>query len=278
LFYFPQTARAITKPPLKNRPASQPRRGFSWGWETFKLKVPSKSIDWEISPAVAAQISQRRAESAQRVVDAREAIEDFRTAPVDIQHDRLSTAFEAIVVCSSRVNSHKRLSTVLDLIASAPSEIFWPAFISEWDCCDNTWPDRTKLLKCLRRHSRKTDPASRYPSVRRREREFYDALPSRLRVFRGCSQPRVYGVSWTTDRSVAVGFAKGHRGIRVSDAVIASAEVSREAIFFASLARNESELVVDPCCLHRLIVEPYNAKSGSGSRQPVLTQPAASVR
>jgi len=81
---------------------------------------------------------------------------------------------------------------------------------------------------------------------------FYDSLPDEVAVYRGCSRPRMSAISWTTDRQVADIFARGHRGIRVPDPVIASAVIPKSAIFTVVTSRNESEVIVDPRRLRKL--------------------------
>jgi hypothetical protein len=79
-------------------------------------------------------------------------------------------------------------------------------------------------------------------------------LPDKLRVFRGCSRERVLGVAWTTDRQVAEGFARGHRGIPVPDPVVASGVIDRRQVFMTFDDRSESEIVLDPDGLRELNV------------------------
>jgi hypothetical protein len=55
------------------------------------------------------------------------------------------------------------------------------------------------------------------------QRKFFVELPAQVQVFRSRSRPRVRGIAWTTDRIIAEGFARGHRGIRVPDPILASA-------------------------------------------------------
>jgi hypothetical protein len=77
-------------------------------------------------------------------------------------------------------------------------------------------------------------------------------LPDTVEVFRGCSHPRLRGVSWTTDRAVAWSFARGHRGIRMPDPAVATAVIPKEEIFFVAAARQESEIVLNPDRLRKI--------------------------
>jgi hypothetical protein len=92
------------------------------------------------------------------------------------------------------VDSSNRLDVLLRMVAGAPATTFWPAFLSGWPACDATWRRRRDLLIFLRRHR------SGLAYLQGDDRGFFDSLPDLIEVFRGCSRPRVRGVSWTTDR------------------------------------------------------------------------------
>ena len=47
----------------------------------------------------------------------------------------------------------------------------------------------------------------------------------------------------TTDVHVAEGFARGHRGIRVPDPVVATGTIAKSAVFLATNDRGESEVL-----------------------------------
>jgi hypothetical protein len=104
------------------------------------------------------------------------------------------------------IDSHTRLQALLRLIHDRPPEVFWGALINTWDMCDDTWWAKPFLLDLMRIQE---------------ARPYIEPLEWPVRIYRGCSRPRVRGVSWTMDRKVAEGFARGHRGIRVPDAVVA---------------------------------------------------------
>lgn len=144
------------------------------------------------------------------------------------------------------VDSETRLEHLLMLTASAPSNVFWPVFLDAWSCCDNTWSSQRQLLKVLRVHHR-SDPGLSYLNAA--TRRWIHNLPEKLPVYRGCSRHRIGGVSWSTRPGVARGFALGHRGIAVPDAVLVRANVRRDAIFAGFLERDESEVVIDPAGL-----------------------------
>ena len=88
------------------------------------------------------------------------------------------------------------------------------------------------------------------------QRQFFETLPPLVRVFRGCARLRVRGIAWTVDRAVAEDFARGHRGIRVPEPVVASALIPKEHIFFVTNERQEKEVVLKPR-QRRVIIEPF---------------------
>ena len=65
------------------------------------------------------------------------------------------------------------------------------------------------------------------------------------------------GLAWTTSREVATTFARGHRGISVPDAVIATAVVLKGAVFTVATERAEQEVIVNYRRLRQLVVTPY---------------------
>jgi hypothetical protein len=145
---------------------------------------------------------------------AREAV-----AAVDVANRAsLNDAYERITACLSMENSEDRLPVLLDLTAKAPSPLFWLVFEHEWPTCDATWSFRDLLLTRLRRYA--PNPLFKSPP------------DQTLTVWRGCDRDRVLGLSWTTDRKIAQGFARGHRGIRYPNPVVAYAEVTPSAVFF----------------------------------------------
>jgi hypothetical protein len=189
---------------------------------------------------------QRRMDNARAVIQRYDCTQDGR-------HRR--KVLQAINHCSGWASSQDRLSCVLSLIEFAAPEIFWPALMKTWPGCDATWDARTRLLQAL--HGME----SAVPFFSQGPRTFFDALPAQVKVFRGCSRPRLRGVAWTTDRTVAEGFAKGHRSLSVPEPVVASAIIPKEYIFFVTNDRNEKEFVLNPRRLRRLMIDSYTAEA-----------------
>jgi len=69
-------------------------------------------------------------------------------------------------------------------------------------------------------------------------------VPERLTVYRGQNTRKPNGLSWTLDRKVAEGFARGHRSIVNPTPVVLELEVTREQVAFVCHDREESEIVL----------------------------------
>lgn len=138
------------------------------------------------------------------------------------------------------VNSDSRLPLFLELTAGEPSETFWKVFAAVWDSCDATGPWQEGLAAALADHCRRADfRLALSPS----DAAWLSALPDRVRIYRGGDRHAIRGLSWTTARHVAEGFARGHRGIRVVEPVIASGFIAKRDILFATNGREEAEVL-----------------------------------
>jgi hypothetical protein len=70
-------------------------------------------------------------------------------------------------------------------------------------------------------------------------------LPERLTIWRGHDETRVrQGLSWTRDRRVAEGFARGHRHIFHSKPRVLRAEITRADVALVIDGRKENEVVL----------------------------------
>lgn len=141
------------------------------------------------------------------------------------------------------IESSNRLKQMLDEVDCLPTEAFWRIFQEVWPTCDGTWAQQEALLDLLRFHW----PFDAY--LGKADRGFYESLPDVISVFRGCSRDRLFGLSWSTDWTVAETFARGHRGIYVPNPIIAEAKISKAWILAVSTARGEGEILVDPDAL-----------------------------
>lgn len=139
------------------------------------------------------------------------------------------------------LSSEKRVKELISLVDEVGSDCFWKVFIAVWSMCDSTWSHTPTLCALLEKNGQA--PLDLYDEDHRR---FFDNLPTTLTVYRGCDRSRVHGLSWSTDREVAVHFAWGHRGIKASDPVIVTAEFDKSCIFAVCIDRHESEVIGVP--------------------------------
>ena len=138
------------------------------------------------------------------------------------------------------LNSEQRAGELLSLLNRAAPKEFWQSFLVHWSGCDRTWEYTARWLRLLGKTSGKVSGYHYYDNSCR---AFFDDLPELVTVYRGCSRERVNGISWTTDKSVAKGFAQGHRSIRVPNPVLATAKVAKNEILAAMVDRQEREVI-----------------------------------
>lgn len=112
----------------------------------------------------------------------------------------------------------------------AAGAAFWRAVAREWSGFDAI--DHARFGKLFRR-CRSSRPIS-----------LVEHLPEQIRIFRGQDAGDAFGLAWTTDRSVAQGFAEGHRGIVHDDPWVYEISVSREEVAFCCDDRGEAEIVL----------------------------------
>jgi hypothetical protein len=148
--------------------------------------------------------------------------------------------------------SHERSVPLLEATYLEPPHVFWPVFLDNWCGCDGLWAQRKHMLPILRRRTAELSPIGLMNPL---DRAFYEGLPDRVTVFRGCGRRRVRGLPWTTDRQIAERFARGGRFPPPPDPVVASAEIEKADLFFVSTDRKESEVILDPKLVQRLRLE-----------------------
>jgi hypothetical protein len=153
--------------------------------------------------------------------------------------------------------SADRLNVMLRCLNRAAPEVFWPVFLKAWPSCDGTWAQKERLLARLRRQGSGVD------HLPEQTREWLGTLPQSITIYRGCSRSRSRGLSWTTDRDVALSFALGHRGLQVPNAVIVTALVSKANVFAAFLDREENEVLVEPSSLEIIGYELIGSRRAS---------------
>jgi hypothetical protein len=195
--------------------------------------------------AIKKVIEDRHARSG-TVAEREERIESFRAALIS------SPRAEQITRYLSLFGSHERTIPLWGATTDEPPDVFWPVFLENWNVCDGLWPMRQIMLSTLRQRKAELSPIGFMDPA---DRAFYDALPRRVTVFRGCGRRRVRGLPWTTDRERAEFFARGGRFAPPPDPVIACGEIAKADLFFVSTDRKESEVVLDPYSIKRLRLE-----------------------
>jgi hypothetical protein len=115
---------------------------------------------------------------------------------------------------------------------------FWKLLHQEWKGFDRI-PHRpfSSLMVFMRDHWR-------VELLNDEDREFYNTLPELLTVYRGQDAASPVGLSWTLDREVAAGFARGHRLLFNKSPIIISAEVAKRHVAGAYTEREEKEIVL----------------------------------
>jgi hypothetical protein len=126
----------------------------------------------------------------------------------------------------------------------------------EWgNMCDAPWPYRSYLADALRRALDEVTLIKLLNTAERAaEHSFFVGLPDLAPVWRGCERGRERGLSWTTDRAIAEGFAQGKRCVNKYPTLV-RAEIPKQHIFGVFVKRDESEIALDPRRIRRL--SPY---------------------
>lgn len=152
------------------------------------------------------------------------------------------------------VSSSNRIQVMLSLLPFLPAnDGTRMEFVKQvWSATDCLFEFRGEIVFRL---SGLVEDGEDFRSVlEQNETKWVESLGREFTIFRGCANSQIAGVSWTTNRSVAEGFAKGYRGIAVECPVIVSATCRLEDVLFATNDRDEFEIVVDPCELENIRV------------------------
>jgi hypothetical protein len=138
-------------------------------------------------------------------------------------------------------SSEKRAAEMLRLVSDTAPETSLKIFLAVWPSCDLvSAADNASLHQLLAKASSQVSTAAYFSDA---NRAFWETLPSSNTVFRGCSRCRVDGFSWTTDKEVAKGFARGHRAIVVGDPVLVTANVKKDDVLAVFTDRRECEVI-----------------------------------
>jgi hypothetical protein len=162
---------------------------------------------------------------------------------------------KAVDVFLSQCDSYERAERLAWLMVTLPWQRRLRVFL-EWYCvCDAPWGFRNIYARQLRLACAEVNLSDVLLDLtdflRPEERTFYIGLPALVPIWRGCERGRERGLSWTTERAVAEGFAKGQRCIN-EQPTLASAVIPKSHIFGVFCGRGEREVVVDPRRLRKL--------------------------
>jgi hypothetical protein len=118
-------------------------------------------------------------------------------------------------------------------------ELFWPVIAKQWFGFDaiNHSEFNEEFLK--RRQTWKPT------CMEADDRAAYETLPEKFTIYHGQDASRhSLSTSWTLDRKVAEGFAKGHRGIYNRSPRVLTATAEKENVALYLNGRSESEVVL----------------------------------
>lgn len=164
----------------------------------------------------------------------------------------LSHAGEAAFKLLALFNSQECPYRFLEMTERGCSSAkFWTGLHHVWSVFDAI--PHARYAQMFRKHGRKWNVAF----MSEAQQAIYKGLPDRVTVYRGQNADAPIGLSWTLDRAVAEGFARGHRGAVRSAPVIIQASVHKSDIASVQWERQEQEIVVfRPECADRKQFEP----------------------
>ncbi len=137
-------------------------------------------------------------------------------------------------------NSQNRLPVLLDEVKGLRYDLGYKLFKDIWSSCDDTDGYRPEITEFFIECFDVQEP----PVVGLGEEAWFGHLPERFRIYRGCDISRIGGMSWTTDKEIALSFALGHRQFKNPDPVVVSAYVRKDHVWMATNDRNELEVLV----------------------------------
>jgi hypothetical protein len=135
-------------------------------------------------------------------------------------------------------DSQTRAPAMAVALADESSEVFWPVFQTIWPISDAT--GRTALIgELLIEHFDDRELTGA-------DAAFYDALPDEVEVWRGGNATdEGSGFAWTTERDVALSFARGHRHIKWPEPTVWRGLVQKRDILTVCATRDEAEVLVE---------------------------------
>lgn len=117
-----------------------------------------------------------------------------------------------------------------------------------WRLVARVWVDSENIVEMVGLWDEllRAPRAGRESTMTRHERDALAALPERVEIFQGHTQRRDDGWSWTTERSVAVWFARRFALLEGARPRLSRAFVARSNVTAYLLSRGEFEVLVAP--------------------------------
>ncbi len=134
--------------------------------------------------------------------------------------------------------STERPWLVLDLVDRMSPSVFWRVIHREWCGFDRIPHQQYAVCFSMFR------PYWQAEFMLTEDAAQYEKLPDEIRIYRGQSIADPIGLSWTLEKTVAECFARGHRGLLVSNPVILEATVAKTDVAGFYQERQESEIVL----------------------------------
>lgn len=143
-------------------------------------------------------------------------------------------------------DSFSRMGAVIGawLLGATPDEEEWLHILGrEWSGCDNIAAHIDQLLNDTP-FGDLIGLGPMMPMMTDEERDAYANLPDVVEVYRGCYAPNKWGLSWTTDSSLALRFPFLNRYRHVGTPLLVRARAKKSQIAALKLDRAEAEIIV----------------------------------
>jgi hypothetical protein len=152
--------------------------------------------------------------------------------------------------CLGWVESHERTYPMVLAMAAAHRMAARRLciFLDTWSMCDDTRPHWSWLAEMPRSTRTQVDITE---FLEPEARDWFNAAPAEITVYRGCEAGQERGLSWTFDQLIATGFAHGKRYFSKNPTLV-HAVIPKRHVFAVILDRSEKEIVLDPRRLCRV--------------------------
>lgn len=139
-------------------------------------------------------------------------------------------------------NSTNKLEALLQKVQMMDYEQGYQLFKLVWPTCDVTGLYANIAAEYLNDCLSEVQLAE---YLSKEERQWFEALPDNIRVYRGSDAQTLFGLSWTTSKETALQFALGHRGIFNETPALLSGFIRKHHVLMADNSRSEFELLTE---------------------------------